>query len=168
MEKDAARREDDDEYDEGISKESGRRICFPGQKTGGSDTVVSVTGRRQRRPLRGGERPGRRRRLNRRNKEGSSPMILLLLLLGRGRVDHVRCQPTGCDDDGVVVLRRVNDKIDGSSARKERGGEPPSSSSAVVGVGCCCGGRFETSGRPLRIRVEGGRGEIVRGGGRGS
>ncbi len=115
MEKDAARREDDDEYDEGILKESGRRICRPGQKTGGSDALVSVTGRRQRRPLWGGERPGRRRRLNRRNKEGSSPMILLLLLLlGQGRVDHVRCRPAGCDDAGVVVLRWVDNEIDGS------------------------------------------------------
>ena len=35
MEKDAARREDDDENDEGRSKELGRRICRPGQKTGG-------------------------------------------------------------------------------------------------------------------------------------
>jgi len=44
MEKDAARREDDDEDDEGRSKESGRWICRPGQKTGGSDAIVSVAG----------------------------------------------------------------------------------------------------------------------------
>ena len=70
-------------------------------------------------------------------------MILLLLLLGQGRVDHVRCQPAGHDNAGVVILRWVDNKIDGSSARRERGGKPPSSSSAVVGVGCCCVGRLE-------------------------
>ena len=44
MEKDAVRREDNDEDDEGRWKELGRRICRPGQKTRGSDAVVSVAG----------------------------------------------------------------------------------------------------------------------------
>ena len=35
LEEDAARIEDDDKDDEGRSKESGGRICLPGQKTGG-------------------------------------------------------------------------------------------------------------------------------------
>ena len=35
MEKDTARREDDNKDDKGRSKESGRQICRPGQKTGG-------------------------------------------------------------------------------------------------------------------------------------
>ena len=89
-------------------------------------------------------------------------LLLLLLLLGWGRVDHVQCRPAKRDDAGVVVLRRVDDEINGLSARREQGGEPHSSSSAVIGVGCCCEGAFETSGRPLGIGVERGRGEIVR------
>ena len=36
MEKDVARKEDDDKDDEGRSKESGGRICCLGQKMGGS------------------------------------------------------------------------------------------------------------------------------------
>ena len=60
-------------------------------------------------------------------------LLLLLLLLGRGRVDHVRCRPAGRDNAGVV-LQRVNNVINGSSARRERGGR---------------GRRFESSGRPL-------------------
>ena len=36
MEEDTARREDDNKDDEGRLKESGRQICCPGQKTGGS------------------------------------------------------------------------------------------------------------------------------------
>ena len=50
--------EDDDEDDEGWSKELGWRICPGGQKTGGRwDTVVSVVGQWQRWTQQGGSAP---------------------------------------------------------------------------------------------------------------
>jgi len=45
MEEDTVRREEDDKDEEGRSKESGGRICLPGQKTGGSvPAAASTTG----------------------------------------------------------------------------------------------------------------------------